>query len=286
MEEVFEFIYIKEATMNSNTSLSGEYLKTLYTENKLTDDLQTPENLKNLLNYELDCMGDTFDPDYSFEIIDFCVEKLKELEPIDEQKMNFLGQKIMLEAKEYDRQQRFRRLRSFAVYAAMIGIVVGVMLFSGAEGYAGKFDFVHRLLSQDKGEQLSLKTSDMTLSQIEMKEGHLPETMPDEFQFIKSFKENTSKVWIYNYSFRDSENKELIIVIKEYPNAKIAYNNEIEIDKQSAKQEIIDNHTCYYSSNINSNTISWSQENSIYMINGDFSFNQLEEIVSQYNNEG
>ena len=269
--------------MDFNKSLSGEDLKNLYTENKSNDHLQDPENLKKLLNYELDCMGDTFDPDFSFEVIDFCVDKLKELEPIDEQKMAFLGQKIMLEAKEFNRKMKFQRIRKFAAAAAVFGIIIGGVFLGSEEGYADKFNFVHNLISQDKGEQLSMETSRATLSEIEMKEGHLPGRLSDEFKFTKSFKDITSRVSIYNYLFKNTTGKELLILVKEYPDAKITYNSEIEINKQSIKQKTIGNHLCYYSSNMDANAISWSQDNSIFKVTGNFPFTQLEEIVSLYN---
>lgn len=269
--------------MDFNKSLSGEDLKNLYTENKSNDHLQDPENLKKLLNYELDCMGDTFDPDFSFEVIDFCVDKLKELEPIDEQKMAFLGQKIMLEAKEYNRKMKFQRIRKFAAAAAVFGIIIGGVFWGSEEGYAGKFNFVHRLMSQDKGEQLSLKTPNVTLGKIEMKKGHLPNKLLDEFQFIESFQETSSIASVYNYLFQDTTGTELLILIKEYPDAKATLNNEIKINKHSIKQGTIDNHICYYSSNMDANAISWSQDNSIFKVTGDFDFEQLEEIISLYN---
>lgn len=271
--------------MNSNTSLSGEDLKNLYTENKLNDHLNNPENLKKLLNYELDCMGDTFDSNDSFEIIDFCVDKLKEIEPIDEQKMNFLGQKIMLEARELDHKMKFRRIRKFTVVAATFGIIIVVAFFGGTKGYAGKFDFIHSLIAQDKGEQLSLETSDSTLDNIEVKEGHLPNSFSEKYSFLKSSKDITSYVSTYNYIFENPKQQKLYILIKDFKNSKSAFKNEIELNTNSLKKETIDEITYYYSCNQNINSISWIYKSCIYKITGSLSFNDLEEILSLYREE-
>ena len=268
--------------MSSNKSLSGEYLKNLYTENKLCGEYLTHENLKTLLNYELDCMGDTIDSNYNFEIIDFCVEKLKDMEPVDEQKMAFLGQKIALEAKEQSRKRRSLRIRKYTAAAAAIGIVAGAVIFSGQEGLAGKFDLVHRLISQDKGEQLVVKAPDMTLTEIEMKEGHLPKKLLDNYQLSSSHKDITPMVSSYSYTFVNTSNKELFITIKEYPNVKSTFNNEIEINKKSMKSKKSHNNTYYYSTNMDVNKISWSFGNNIYIISGELDFNELEDVLSLY----
>lgn len=268
--------------MNSNKSLSGEYLKILYTENKLDDHLQTPENLRTLLNYELDCMGDTFDSNSSFEIIDFCIDKLKDLEPVDEQKINFLGQKIQLESKEFQRKMKFRHFRRFATMAATIGVIAGVMFFANEEGYAGKFDLLHLLTTQDKGEQLSLDTSDMTLNQFEIEEGHLPDTLPDQFSFEKSHKETSSPVSAYTYTFIDSNQIKLKIHILDFSNDYTHFNKELEINRNSSEIKSFMNHECYYNSNYDIKSISWAIDNKIYTVFGEFRFHELEEIVSLY----
>lgn len=272
----------KEAAMHSKQSLSGEYLKKLYTENKLNDHLQTHENLKKLLNYELDCMGDEIDSNYDFEIIDFCVEKLKEMEPVDEQKLDFLGQKILYEAKEIARQDRARRLRKIAAAAACLVILLGAFLFGGSEGLAGKFDFVRSLIVEDKGEQLVMKTPDQTLDPVEMKEGHLPDHMPEGYTFSESYKESGEISTSYLYDFLYTNGQELSILIKDYGDDEKGFHNEIEINKSSLKIKSFHGTECYYSTNKEINAISWSYGTCIYYISGEFPFEQLEEILSLY----
>ena len=272
----------KEAAMHSKQSLSGEYLKKLYTENKLNDHLQTHENLRKLLNYELDCMGDEIDSNYDFEIIDFCVEKLKEMEPVDEQKLDFLGQKILYEAKEIARQDRARRLRKIAAAAACLVILLGAFLFGGSEGLAGKFDFVRSLIVEDKGEQLVMKTPDQTLDPVEMKEGHLPDHMPNGYTFLESSEVENALLTSYLYDFKSSNGKILSISIKNYGENEEGFHNEIEINKDSLNVKPFHGIECYYSSNKNINAISWSYGTCIYKISGEFSFEQLEEILSLY----
>ena len=272
----------KEAAMHSKQSLSGEYLKKLYTENKLNDHLQTHENLKKLLNYELDCMGDEIDSNYDFEIIDFCVEKLKEMEPVDEQKLDFLGQKILYEAKEIARQDRARRLRKIAAAAACLVILLGAFLFGGSEGLAGKFDFVRSLIVEDKGEQMVMKTPDQTLDSVEMEEGQLPDHMPDGYTFSESCKDTSPLLTSYIYIFLDSYEKELTILIKDYGKNEEGFHNEIEINKNSLDIKPFHRTECYYSNNKKINSISWSYGTCIYKISGTFSFEQLEEVLSLY----
>lgn len=272
----------KEAAMHSKQSLSGEYLKKLYTENKLNDHLQTHENLKKLLNYELDCMGDEIDSNYNFEIIDFCVEKLKEMEPVDEQKLDFLGQKILYEAKEIARQDRARRLRKIAAAAACLVILLGAFLFGGSEGLAGKFDFVRSLIVEDNGEQLVVKAPDKTLDSVEMEEGHLPDSMPDGYTFSESYEETGELLSSYNYIFLDSDNKRLSILINDYGSNEEGFHNEIETNKNSLQEKKVLGINCYYSTNKKINFISWSYETCIYKISGEFPFDQLEEILSLY----
>ena len=272
----------KEAAMHSKQSLSGEYLKKLYTENKLNDHLQTHENLKKLLNYELDCMGDEIDSNYDFEIIDFCVEKLKEMEPVDEQKLDFLGQKILYEAKEIARQDRARRLRKIAAAAACLVILLGAFLFGGSEGLAGKFDFVRSLIVEDKGEQLVMKAPDKTLDSVEMEKGHLPDHMPDGYTFSISYKESGDLLSCYIYDFLDSAGKELSISIKDYGVYEQGFHNEIEKNKNSLEYKPFHGVYCYYSSNKTINAISWAYGTCIYKISGSIPFDQLEDILSLY----
>ena len=268
--------------MHSKQSLSGEYLKKLYTENKLNDHLQTHENLKKLLNYELDCMGDEIDSNYDFEIIDFCVEKLKEMEPVDEQKLDFLGQKILYEAKEIARQDRARRLRKIAAAAACLVILLGAFLFGGSEGLAGKFDFVRSLIVEDKGEQLVMKTPDQTLDSVEMEEGQLPDHMPDGYMFSNSYKDTGELLTSYLYDFLDSNGKELSILIKDYGEDEEGFRNEIETNKNSLDIKSFHGIKYYYSSNKEIKAISWSYGTCIYYISGEFPLDQLEEILSLY----
>jgi hypothetical protein len=271
--------------MNSNQILSGEDLKNLYTEHKLTNELQTQENLKKLLNYELDNIGDTFDSNFDFEIIDFCVEKLKEQDPVDEQKLDFLGKKIAYESQEIARQKKQRRTRKRAIQVASILLILGVVLVTNRESIAGNFDFVRQLIWEDHGEQLVIKSPDSALSGIEKEEGHLPDSLPDEFSFIEVLQDNTAFVSTYNYIFEDTDGNQLSIFIKDYGEHQPNYNNGIEIDQDSTTSKKIDDTTYYYSSNIDINSISWAYKNCIYKICGDYSFDELDQIRSLYAEE-
>jgi hypothetical protein len=268
--------------MNSNQILSGEDLKNLYTEHKLTDELQTQENLKKLLNYELDNIGDTFDSNFNFEIIDFCVEKLKEQDPVDEQKLDFLGKKIAYESQEIARQKKQRRTRKRAVQVAAILLILGAVLVTGKESIAGKFDFVRQLVFQDKGGHFGIESSNSSLKEIELEKGHLPDQLPDKFSFIKVFQDNTALVSTYNYIFEDAEGTQLSILIKDYGDYQPNYNNEIEIDQNSSISKKIDDTIYYYSSNMDINSISWAYKNCIYKICGEYSFDELDQIRSLY----
>lgn len=268
--------------MNSKQSLSGEYLKKLYTENKLNDHLLTHENLKTLLNYELDNMGDTIDSNFDFEIIDFCVEKLKEMEPVDEQKLQFLGEKLALEARAIDQKEIKRNRKKRWIAAATVGIIAGGVLLTGKDGLAGKFDLVHRLIWEEKGEQLVTKSPDLELTSIEKEEGHLPDSLPDEFRFLK-FEENLSSSFdFFNYTFIDNNKKRLYISIKKYHDDSVLFKEKNEINRDSSYTKDISNITYYYYSNYNKNSIFWIKNQQIYKIYGEYPLNKLEEIVSYY----
>lgn len=271
--------------MNSKQAFSGEYLKQLFRDGQLTDDLQTHENLKILLNYELDNLGDTPDSNFNFDIIDFCIGKLKEMESMDEQKLDYLGQKLSFEAMEIERKENTRRNIKTAAKLTVVGLLVGAIVFTGQEGLAGRFDFVHRFFTQDKGEQLSLQTPNLTLKQVEMKDGHLPETLPEGYVFSQSSTDDSSIYTNYNYTFTNSQNNEVDIFIKEYSDYKIILKNELEIDKSSFRKETKNNIIYYYRTNKNINSISWICENSLFTITSTISFDELEKFVLLYKEE-
>lgn len=273
---------IRRPPMDSKQTFSGEELKQLYKDGQFTDDLQTHENLKKLLNYELDVMGDTIDSNFNFEIIDFCIAKIKEMESMDEQKLNYLGDKISSEAKETERKENTQRSIKTAAKLTVVGFVACALIFTGQEGLAGKFDLVHRLIWQDKGEQLVMKSPDSTLTQIEKADEHLPAKLPKGFSFYESLKDTNSFITTYKYTFIDKESNKLFILIKDYGDSQIDYNNEIEINKNTVKEEKIGDTTYYYVSNKELNSISWIHKNCIYKIFGDYSFDKLEEILSLY----
>ena len=276
---------IRRPPLDSKQTFSGEELKQLYKDGQFTDDLQTHENLKKLLNYELDVMGDTIDSNFNFEIIDFCIAKIKEMESMDEQKLNYLGDKISSEAKETERKENPQRSIKTAAKLTVVGFVACALIFTGQEGLAGKFDLVHRLIWQDKGEQLSMKTPDMTLSQIEMEDGHLPDEMPDGFSYVDSEKIVSGSLVKYQYKFVNTDNKELLVYIKDYKNNQTVFDNEIEITKNSSTLKLINNKKYYYNSNYHLNSISWANNKNIITISGDFEFEILEDILSLYMEE-
>ena len=268
--------------MNSKQAFSGEYLKQLFRDGQLTDDLQTHENLKILLNYELDNLGDTPDSNFNFDIIDFCIGKLKEMESMDEQKLDYLGQKLSFEAMEIERKENTRRNIKTAAKLTVVGLLVGAIVFTGQEGLAGRFDFVHRFFTQDKGEQLSLQTPNLNLRQIEMKEGQLPESLPEGYTFSSSEKNEFALFSHYNYIFFNSKHEKVNIFIKDFLDYKTTLKNELEIEKNSFQKETIDNVTYYYCSNKNINSISWINKTSIFSIESSISFDELENFVSLY----
>lgn len=271
--------------MDSKQTFSGEELKQLYKAGQFTDDLQTHENLKKLLNYELDIMGDTIDSNFNFEIIDFCIARIKEMESMDEQKLNYLGNKISSEAEETERKENTQHSIKTTIKLTVIGVVACALIFAKQEGLAGKFDLVHRLIWQDKGEQLSMKTPDMTLSQIEMEAGHLPDEMPDGFRFVDSEKIISGKIIQYRYVFLADNEKKLTIYIMDYQEDKTIFDNELEITKNSSTIKVIDDKKYYYNSNYNLNTIAWVSNKSIITISGDFEFKILEDIRALYMEE-
>jgi hypothetical protein len=130
-----------------------------------------------------------------------------------------------------------------------------------------------------------MESPNSTLSGIEKKEGHLPDSLPDEFSFSGIFQDDASFVSTYNYIFEDASGNQLSIYIKDYGDYQPDYNNEIEINKNTTTKQTIDGVNYYYTSNQNINSISWGYKNCIYDICGKYSFDKLEDILSLYREE-
>lgn len=269
--------------MDSRQSLSGAELHLLYLEDKTSNHFTNPENIKSLLNYTLNNMEGKIDSNLEMEIIDFCVDKIRDDTTLDEERIQFLRDKYNLIEKEQEYQRKIRRIKRYAAAAAVFVVMVGGICFGGArESKAGIIEWITSLFVVDKGEQLSLGTGDMNLETIEIKEGHLPESLPNEFVFDSSRTSSSSLQDSYLYRFYDTTKRLLMIEINEYSDSHFPTNKEIETKNNSSETKTKGNTTYYYSSNESRNSISWIYDNNIYTIRGEFDFSELEEILSFY----
>lgn len=270
--------------MDSTKFLTGAELEQLYLSDPSNDHLKNQENLKTLLNHVLKKnMRELTDSDK--EILDFCQAGLHPEGFPDETKIQFLRDKYAVIAQEKKKQRIYRNVQKIA--ACFVFVVVGGVLafaFSGVESEAGIFDWVKDLFIEedDNGEQLVISTSDATLQQVEMKEGHLPDRLPDEFTFDRSHNETSSAASIYHYFFKASSDNELLILIRELQNKETLLQQKQEITEASTKTIENNGITYYYSSNNDQNRISWISDCTIYSIIGPFSFSVLEEIIANY----
>ena len=271
--------------MDSTKFLTGAELEQLYLSDPSNDHLKNQENLKTLLNHVLKKnMRELTDSDK--EILDFCQAGLHPEGFLDETKIQFLRDKYAVIAEEKKKQRIFRNVQKIA--ACFVFVVVGGVLaftFSGIESEAGIFDWVKDLFIEEDGEQLVISTPDATMQKIEMKEGHLPDRLPDEFKFKESYATSSSASSVYHYLFTNPSEQTLLIEIKELNDSVALYENKLEIDKSSTKQVDRIGRTYYYITNMERNRISWISDLSIYSIDGVFSFTELEQVLSYYEQE-
>lgn len=275
--------------MNSEKFLTGEELEQIYRTDKSSDLLKDPNNLKKLLNYALN-KKDTIDSNFDMEIVDFCVDGLEDQVAIDEERIAFMKEKQEFIAKEWEKKRVFYSFRRVAAAAAVFVMIVSGVLFSNStEVEAGIFDWISRLFAvvkEDGGEQLSFSTPDATLTSIEQEEGHLPDSLPEEFEFIVSEVTYGEFITKYIYEFQHTETGHVLTIhISTSSDFQTLTNTELEINKNSSKIITKQNITYYYSENNEINCISWIYKNSIYKINGSFSIDVLEEILSLYQEE-
>ena len=274
--------------MNSEQVLTGEDLEQIYLTDKSSDLLKDPNNLKILLNHALN-KKDRMDSNSNMEIIDFCVDGLESQVPIDDERIAFMQEKQEFIAREREKKRMFHSISKVAAAAAMFVVIVGVAVFgSGTESEAGVFDWIRSLIVKvkDDGEQLSFHSSDTTLMKIEQKEGHLPDNLPENFVFVKSYIADTAHKTKYVYEFEDSYTSNILYIeISESTDFQNLLNTELEIKKNSSATSEENDTIYYYSTNKTDNYISWAYSEKIYKIRGNFSHEELDNILSFYKKE-
>lgn len=273
--------------MDSIQSLSGAELYALYLEDQADPRLSDPTNLKTLVNYALNKIEEQMDSNLELEIVDFCVARLKGDTTMNEEKIAYFREKYNLIEKEQARQRKVRRWTRTAAAAAIFVVMVGAGLFVGKtkESQAGIVQWIINLFVEDKEEQLSINTGTVYSKDVEAKEGHLPEKMPDGFVYESYQFDTTGLEDIYTYFFSDRDNQILTLEIKEFLDSNTSNNYEAEIIQNSTQTKQKNNITYYYSANNTGNCISWIHKNEILSIYGNFSFSKLEEVCSYYKRE-
>lgn len=274
--------------MDSKSSFSGEELLHLYLDDQANLLLCDPDNLKTLLNFSLNKIEEQMDSNLEMEIVDFCIARLQDNDAMQEDKITYLKEKYNLIEREQARQQRFRHWKRFAATAAVLVVMVSAGLFAGSstKSQAGIVQWIINLFTEDKGEQLSIHTGTVYTKDVEAKEGHLPEKVPDGFVYADYDFSSTGLEDIYTYFFTNNDQITLVIEVKEYTDSDTCNNYELEIKNNSSKTDTDANTTIYYSSNHTENSISWVNHNIIFNIYGDCDFSILEEIYSYYNTKG
>lgn len=272
--------------MDSTDFLTGIELEQLYLNDPSNDHLKNQQNLKTLFNHVLQKnMRELTDSDQ--EILDFCLAGLYPEEFPDKAKIQFLQDKYTVIAREKKKRRFYRSMQQAA--ACFVFMIIGgfmVYAFGGIESEAGIFDWVKDLFIEedDSGEQLVISTPNATMEKIEMKEGHLPEKLPDGYVFEKSNVTDANSTSVYNYFFINPSNTEILIFIREFHDTSSLHKYMQEISKSSTKESTINDTTYYYSSNMQKNLISWASDYNIYSITSTTSFSELENIISYYDN--
>lgn len=273
--------------MDSKSSFSGEELHHLYLDDQANLLLCDPDNLKTLLNFSLNKIEEQMDSNLEMEIVDFCIARLQDNDAMQEDKITYLKEKYNLIEREQARQQRFRHWKRFAATAAVLVVMVSAGLFAGSstKSQAGIVQWIINLFTEDKGEQLSIHTGTVYTKDVEAKEGHLPEKVPDGFVYVEQTHTSSSLDDTYTYLFNANNTNNLMITVKEFKDSATCNNHELEIIRQSTKAKKRDKLTYYYITNTTGNCISWSYENKIFSIFGDFDFSILAEVCSYYKGE-
>ncbi len=267
--------------MNSDRYPDGSGLEELYMRDKSHEDLQNPDNLKTLLDYILNKnTGDLTNSD--LEIIEYCNEVLFRDDPVDEEKLQFLGDKYALIGKEDTKRRRNRMLLQMAACLVVVFFGAAFVVMSGTESEAGIFDWVRSLFVEEEAEDLVMSSPESVNKIHELKEGHLPNNMPDQYRFVEAQCDDFAHGKQYLYHFVNNSNTSVMIRIFEYNDTTVLFNVMNEIIDASSETKDINYTTYYYTENYDTSDISWIQECTLYKIFGPCSFSELEEIISCY----
>ena len=268
--------------MDPNQILTGPELEVLYFKDKTNECFHEPENVRSLLTHVLNKdMGELTNSD--FEIIEFCNARIHPEGFPDTKKLQFMHDKFAMIEKEKEKKRFCKNIGKIA--ACFVFIVMGGVLafaYSGMEAEAGIFDWVRSLFIEEDGEQLVISTPDASMEKIEMVEGHLPDSFPDDFTFVNSFEDLSSALSQYQYVFKNKNDIELTIEITTIHDTSTLHQYKSELNKSSLKTITKNEMTYYYTENHNTNIISWISDTSIFSIMGAFSFHELETILTYY----
>ena len=268
--------------MDPNQVLTGPELEVLYFKDKTNECFHEPENVRSLLTHVLNKdMGELTNSD--FEIIEFCNARIHPEGFPDTKKLQFMHDKFAMIEKEKEKKRFCKNIGKIA--ACFVFIVMGGVLafaYSGMEAEAGIFDWVRSLFIEEDGEQLVISTPDASMEKIEMVEGHLPNTLPDEFTFVNSFEDISLALSQYHYFFENKTKNKLIIEITTVNDISTLHQYKSELSNSSLKTITRNETIYYYAENHEKKFISWILDSSIFSIMGNFSFSELETILSYY----
>lgn len=270
--------------MDSTKSLTGAELKQLYLDDPSSDHLKNQQNLKTLLNHVLQKnMRDLTNSDQ--EILDFCQSALYPEEYPGKTKIQFLRDKYTVMTNETKKRYFYAKMQKCA--ACFVFMILGGFFIynaTGIESEAGIFDWVKDLFIEedDNGEQLVISTPDATMEKIEMKEGHLPQKMPEGYVFERADASHDALASVYNYFFKTVSNEEILVFVREFYNADTLHEFKQEITNSALKISTTNGIKYYYSINNDKNLISWVSNYSIYSVTGTVSYSELEKLISYY----
>jgi len=272
--------------MDTNKFLTGPELEQLYHQDKTNAYFQEPENIKSLFTHILrKDMGELTNSD--LEIIDFCHARILPDGFPDEKKLQFMYDKFDMIRKEKEKKSFYGNVKKIA--ACFVFIIIGSLLvlsLETKEAEAGIFDWVRSLFIEEEEEQLIIRTPNsampMNLREIEMKEGHLPERLPEGYVFEKSDVVTSYALSMHQYIFNDADCSPLIIEVTEISNIDALHECQLELSKSSLKTLKNGNYHYYYITNNDKNSISWISNQTIHCISSTSTFHELENILSYY----
>lgn len=287
--------------------LSGRDLKGLMIGGKLPDEYINEKNIRKLLQYELEEMGD--EKNYETEIMKYCFEVLREnYRPADYEARKQRTYKNIKKKTDYfykSKKSLKKKASSFYIpkrIAAIASIVLAVLVsFNFVVVQAFGINLFEVVLKWGE-EQLSIiiKNDNSALNEtpnenlyIEFQSFDefiksspdlvLPTYLPNEFDFQYAEKRIDDTYIEYNVVFRNSLlEKQILYSIQEFTNTTEEKEYKVEIDKGYNEEYSYNDVIHYITSNYENYNVVWSYKNCVYNMSTSISLDEIKLIINSF----